>query len=185
MEAKRALRKALKARRDELARLTPDAGTRLLEHVRLSVRATVVSGTWPLGSELDPRPLMKHLEAQGAVLALPRTPARGQPLSFHRWTAQTRFDRSAFGIEEPVAETPIVRPDFVLVPLLAFDRTGARLGYGGGYYDGTLRALRASGPLFALGLAYAGQELPAVPTEAHDERLDAVLTELEWIACLR
>jgi 5-formyltetrahydrofolate cyclo-ligase len=182
VEAKRALRKALKARRDELAPLTPDAGTRLVEHLQLAMRPTVVSGTWPVGSELDPRPLMKHLAALGAQLALPRTPARGQPLSFHRWTAESRFERSAFGIEEPTSDTPLVRPDLVLVPLLAFDRTGARLGYGGGYYDVTLRALRASGPLFALGLAYAGQELPEVPTEAHDERLDAVLTEVEWIA---
>jgi 5-formyltetrahydrofolate cyclo-ligase len=180
-EAKRALRTTMKAKRAELAEASPDAASAVLRHVALRPGLRVVSGTMPVGSELDPRPLMRHLASQGALLALPRTPPRGQPLTFHTWTAQTRFVRTAFGLEEPAPETPTLVPDLVLVPLLAFDRTGARLGYGGGYYDLTLRTLRAQGAVFALGVAYAGQAVPHVPTEPFDERLDAIVTEAGWI----
>ncbi|MDX2009309.1 MAG: 5-formyltetrahydrofolate cyclo-ligase [Myxococcaceae bacterium] len=180
-EAKRALRATMKARRAELAEASSDAASAVLRHVTLRARPRVVSGTMPVGNELDPRPLMRHLASLGTLLSLPRTPPRGQPLTFHAWTPQTRFVRSGFGIEEPAPETALLVPDLVLVPLLAFDRTGARLGYGGGYYDLTLRTLRAQGAVFALGLAYSGQEVPLVPTEPFDERLDAVVTEAGWI----
>jgi 5-formyltetrahydrofolate cyclo-ligase len=181
VEAKRALRAALKARRERLAAEHPDAAHRLVSLLQLPTMPRVVSGTVPIASELDPRPLMRHLASLGAQLALPRTPPRGQALTFHAWTARTTFVRSAFGTEEPTADTPQLVPDLVLVPLLAFDRTGARLGYGGGYYDVTLRALRALGPVFALGVAFSGQEVSAVPVEAFDERLDAVVTEQGWV----
>ncbi|MBL8919929.1 MAG: 5-formyltetrahydrofolate cyclo-ligase [Myxococcaceae bacterium] len=145
-------------------------------------RVTVVAGTFPMKSELDPRPLMRRLEALGATLALPRVIRRGQPLVFHAWTAATRFVTSRFGVTEPAPETPVVEPDLLLVPLLAFDRTGARLGYGGGFYDATLSSLRARRAALAIGVAWAGLEVAAVPVEPHDQRLDAVCTEREWIA---
>lgn len=180
-EDKRALRRRARALRDELARTVPLAGERVLQHLRLGGRPQVVAGTMPIGSELDPRPLMRHLEAFGARLALPRTPPLGQPLTFHAWTPGTRLSQGPFGIEEPAPDAELLSPDLVLVPLLAFDRRGARLGSGGGYYDVTLRALRRQGPVFALGVGYAGQEVPCVPSEPHDERLDAIVTEREWI----
>jgi 5-formyltetrahydrofolate cyclo-ligase len=185
VEAKRALRRSLKARRELLAAANPDAARRLVPHLRLPTLPHVVSGTVPIGSELDPRPLMQHLASLGAQLTLPRTPPKGQPLTFHAWTRETTFVRSAFGVDEPSPQTPTLVPDLVLVPLLGFDRTGARLGYGGGYYDVTLRALRAVGPVFALGVAFAGQEVSAVPVEAFDERLDAVVTEQGWVDVAR
>jgi 5-formyltetrahydrofolate cyclo-ligase len=178
VEAKRALRASMAALRDRLAAEQPDAAERAAAAFPVTTTPRVVAGTLPMRSELDPRPLMRRLEALGATLALPRAPKRGSPLSFHRWTAQTRFETSRFGVTEPVVETPLVEPDLVLVPLLAFDARGARLGYGGGFYDVTLAALRARSPgLRAIGVAFSGQRVTALPTEPHDQRLDAVLTE--------
>jgi 5-formyltetrahydrofolate cyclo-ligase len=179
-EAKRALRVAQKARREGLFRAHPEAATAVLRHLPPGLRPRVVSGTLPMGSEVDPRPLMRHLESRGAQLALPRTPPRGQPLTFHAWTDETRFAPGRFGLDEPAPDTPALVPDLVLVPLLAFDAAGRRLGLGGGYYDATLRALRAAGPVFALGVAFSGQQVDAVPSEAFDEPLDAVITEAGW-----
>jgi len=178
-------KKALRARFEEIRKqaslTTPHAGDAIARRYELGAVPTAVAGTFPMRSELDPRPLMRRLEALGATLALPRTPRRGLPLTFHRWTAQTQLVTSRFGVTEPAAETPVVIPELMLVPLLAFDRTGARLGYGGGFYDVTLAALRSAGPVFALGLAWAAQEIERVPTEPHDVRLDAVLTERELV----
>lgn len=177
-DEKRALRKQLELARDGL--VTADAASQAAERFPLERIPKVVAGTFPMRSELDPRPLMKRLEALGATLALPRTPKKGQPLVFHRWSSDTTFVTSRFGVTEPVPETPIVEPDLLLVPLLAFDATGARLGYGGGFYDVTLEQLRRVRRVYAVGFAYAGQEVSALPTEPHDQRLDAVLTEREW-----
>lgn len=177
-DEKRALREQLERARAGL--VTPDAALKAAERFPLDRLPKVLAGTFPMRSELDPRPLMERLEALGATLALPRTPKKGQPLVFHRWSAETRFVTSRFGVTEPVPETPIVEPDVLLVPLLAFDSTGARLGYGGGFYDVTLETLRRTRTVFAVGFAYAGQEVASVPSEPHDQRLDAVLTEREW-----
>ncbi|MDP1915290.1 MAG: 5-formyltetrahydrofolate cyclo-ligase [Myxococcales bacterium] len=185
VDEKKALRERLTELRAHAAATTPTAAEDLARAYAVSTVPSVVAGTFPMRSELDPRPLMRRLKALGATLALPRTPRRGQPLTFHRWDTGTLLVTSRYGVTEPVEETPIVIPDLVLVPLLAFDRTGARLGYGGGYYDVTLAALRASGPVFALGLAYAVQEIDCVPTEPHDVHLDAVLTERELIITTR
>ena len=185
VDDKKALRERLESVRTHANATTPTAAEDLARAYPVSTIPRVVAGTFPMRSELDPRPLMRRLEALGATLALPRTPRRGQPLTFHRWDAGTQLVTSRFGVTEPAPETPIVIPDLVLVPLLAFDRTGARLGYGGGYYDVTLAALRSSGPVFALGLAYSAQEVERVPTEPHDVRLDAVLTERELIITTR
>lgn len=148
-----------------------------------ALHGPVVAGTWPMKTELDPRPVMRRLEALGATLALPRVVRRGQPLTFHAWTAATRFVSSRFGVTEPEPETPVLEPDVLLVPLLAFDRTGGRLGYGGGFYDATLASLRARRAVVAVGVCFAGLEVTAVPMEPHDQRLDAVCTEREWLAC--
>ena len=142
---------------------------------------TVVSGFMPLKSEINPLPLMQKLSAAGARLALPRIVGRGSPLSMRLWEFGAALDRGQWGIREPKADAPEVDPDVLLVPLLAFDRAGYRIGYGAGYYDKTIKRLREVKPVTAIGIAFAAQEVPKVPTTPRDERLDLVLTEREAI----
>ncbi|HEY0282504.1 MAG TPA: 5-formyltetrahydrofolate cyclo-ligase [Rhizomicrobium sp.] len=137
----------------------------------------VVAGYWPFREEADPRPLMEALAAKGHPLALPRVTRRTAPLEFHRWIEGDPMRTNAFEIAEPLANTEIMTPSIVLVPMLSFDASGHRLGYGGGYYDRTLAMLRAAGRVLAVGIAYAGQEVAAVPRRGHDEPLDAIVTE--------
>ena len=139
----------------------------------------VVSGFMPMKSEINPLPLMKKLEGQAAQLALPVTPSRGKPLIMRAWAFGEPLSEGVWGIRQPEPEAPEVEPDILLVPLLAFDRAGYRLGYGGGYYDRTVARLRGMKRITAVGLAYAAQEVPAVPKTEGDARLDLVLTERE------
>jgi 5-formyltetrahydrofolate cyclo-ligase len=122
-------------------------------------------------------PLLWHLAAQGAQLALPVVIGRDQPLIFRAWTAQAQLLRGQLGIMEPSPQSDVVEPDIVLVPLAAFDRAGHRIGYGAGHYDRTLLQLRTSKPIVAIGLAFAVQEIETIPALPHDVRLDYVLTE--------
>jgi len=149
----------------------------------LPSRGEVVSGYWPFRTEIDPRPLMGRLCAVGARLALPVTPPKGssEPLRFRLWAPEDGLHPSPFGVREPPPSRDIVEPDLLLVPLLAFDRQGGRLGYGAGHYDRALEDLRARKTVRAVGLAFAAQELARVPTDAHDQPLDAVLTERAYI----
>jgi 5-formyltetrahydrofolate cyclo-ligase len=141
------------------------------------VNNTIMSGYWPIRNEIDPMPLMRHIAAQGARLALPVITGGDQPLIFRTWTADAQLLRGQLGIMEPSPQSAIVEPDIVLVPLAAFDRAGHRIGYGAGHYDRTLPQLRASKPIVAIGLAFAVQEIETIPTLPHDVRLDYVLTE--------
>jgi len=144
----------------------------------------VVSGYWPLGAELDPRPCLRRLAVRGHRLALPRMQGERSPLAFHLWQEGDRLIAGGFGVMQPDPAAPRVAPDVLLVPLLAFDRRGGRLGYGRGYYDRTLRALREEGAgRLAIGLAFALQEVAEVPLTASDEPLDAVITELALHRC--
>lgn len=139
----------------------------------------VVAGYWPLGSELDVRPLMTRLAEAGFDIALPVTRAVDLPLEFRRWRPGDALERGAHGISQPVASAPVIMPTLLLVPLLAFDAGGWRLGYGAGYYDRTLAELRGrllKMPL-AIGIAYAVQEMVSLPHHAGDQRLDGVVTE--------
>ena len=176
---KKTLRTTARVRRAELAAAMPDHAARLAAHAdALDILAgTIVSGFLAMPGEVDPGPLMARLAAKGATLAVPRVAAKAAPLVFHRWTPETRLVVSSFGVSEPDPATPIVEPNVLLVPLLAFDPAGYRLGYGGGFYDRTLGALRANGPIRAIGVAYAGQEVENLPHDDFDERLDMVLTE--------
>jgi 5-formyltetrahydrofolate cyclo-ligase len=141
----------------------------------------IVSGFMPLKSEISPLPLMQKLGAAGARLALPQIVGRGSPLSMRAWEFGAPLARGQWGIREPKVDAPEVDPDILLVPLLAFDRSGHRIGYGAGYYDLTIKRLRALTPVVAIGVAFAAQEVPEVPLTARDERLDLVLTEREVI----
>ena len=172
-------RKDASIRRAELARALPDFTERIAafaSDLGAPVGA-VVSGYLPILDEADPRGLMAALAGKGHVLALPSIIERGAPLVFRRWSDGDATTIDMFGLTEPLASAEIVTPCIVLVPLLAFDASGTRLGYGGGYYDRTLTALRAAGKIVAVGVAYAGQEVTELPRREHDEPLDAVLTE--------
>lgn len=172
------LRARMRALRSQLAGQNPGAAERL----SLPLTPRIVAGYQPFRDEIDPLPLMLKLAAAGARLALPVTPPRDQPspLTFRAWAPGEALERGGFGVHEPTAGE-VVTPDLVLVPLLAFDRRGHRLGYGQGHFDRTLESLRAKGTVTAVGLAYAGQELPELPAEPHDQALDAILTEKEYI----
>jgi 5-formyltetrahydrofolate cyclo-ligase len=137
----------------------------------------VVSGYSPIRSELDPVPLMQKLAAQGAKLALPAILGRGKSLVFRAWLPGDRLTMGPLGILEPSPAAAGLIPDIMLVPLAAFDGLGHRIGYGAGHYDFTLAHLRKLKPITAIGLAFAAQEIKAVPALAHDVSLDYVLTE--------
>jgi 5-formyltetrahydrofolate cyclo-ligase len=135
----------------------------------------------PLKSEINPLPLMQKLAAAGAQLALPAIAGRGKPLLMRAWEFGAPLDRGQWGIREPKPEAPEVAPDIMLVPLLAFDRRGHRIGYGAGYYDMTINRIRGLKAVTTIGIAFAAQEVAEVPATPRDERLDLVLTECDVI----
>jgi 5-formyltetrahydrofolate cyclo-ligase len=143
----------------------------------------IVAGFSPLKGEIDPIPLMRSLAENGARLALPVVAGRGRPLVMRAWAFGEPLAAAVWGIREPLPKAPSVEPDILIVPLLAFDRQGHRLGYGAGYYDMTINTLRAAKAITAVGIAFAMQEIDAVPTTPRDARLDLVLTEREVIHC--
>ena len=183
-DLKAKLRTAATAHRDAIPAETRQAAAEAIAASDFPLAigpGTTVSGFMPLGSEINPLPLMKKLAAQGARLALPVVAGRGQPLVMRSWAWGEPLNAGVWGIREPKPEAPEVEPDILLVPLLAFDRAGYRLGYGGGYYDRTIGRLRANKPVTAVGVAFAAQEVPQVPISPRDARLDLVLTERETI----
>jgi 5-formyltetrahydrofolate cyclo-ligase len=137
----------------------------------------VVSGFFPFKSEIDVLPLMARLASEGWATCLPIVQGQRQPLIFRQWAPGERTIPGIWGIPMPAESASEVEPDVLLVPLLAFDRSGHRLGYGGGFYDRTLAHLRAKKNVTAIGVAYSGQEMSQVPSGTMDERLDYVLTE--------
>ena len=178
------LRRQLRARRAELALANPDAAERVVAHLPMGKLPALAgfSGYRAMGSELDPSPLIRHLAETGAIFALPALKDAEAPLEFRAWDPHDRLVADLAGVPSPPPHAPLIHPDLVIAPLLAFDRRGGRLGQGGGHYDRTLEALRAHRPVFVLGLAYAGQEVDQVPCEPHDQRLDAILTENGYMA---
>ena len=182
--AKSDLRKTALARREALP-----AAERMAAAETIAARAfpvavasgAVVSGFMPLNSEISPLPLMRKLSDVGVRLALPVVIGRGQPLSMRAFAFGDALVKGVWGIRVPPPEAPEVAPDVLLVPLLAFDRNGNRLGYGAGYYDMTIAALRAKKRVVAVGIAFAAQEVDLVPTTPRDVRLDLVLTEREIV----
>jgi 5-formyltetrahydrofolate cyclo-ligase len=186
VDSKAALRAEALARRDALS---PDARAAAAETIAarkfpLTVTpGVVVSGFSPMKSEINPLPLMRRLAALGAKLALPVVVGRGQPLTMRAWDFGEPLARGVWGIRQPLQTARAVAPDIVLVPLACFDRNGHRIGYGAGYYDLTIHALRAKKEVTAVGIAFATQEVAEVPATERDARLDLVLTEREVIDC--
>jgi 5-formyltetrahydrofolate cyclo-ligase len=180
---KTALRARLRAARRRLAAEIPDAALRAARSLPLERLPpfSVFAVYQPQGSELDPGPLAEMLRSRGGIAALPVAADRQSPLEFRRWDPAMRLEPDAFGIPAPPALAPAVTPELVIAPVLGFDRLGHRLGQGAGHYDRTLAKLRAAGRVFVIGLAFSGQELDELPAEAHDERLDAILTETGYV----
>jgi 5-formyltetrahydrofolate cyclo-ligase len=141
----------------------------------------IVSGFMPMKTEINPVPLLRKLSDAGAQLALPAIAGRGNALIMRAWSFDAPLKSGQWGIREPMPEAPEVAPDIVIVPLAAFDRAGHRIGYGAGYYDMTINALRAKKKVIAIGIAFAAQEISRVPATERDARLDLVLTEREAI----
>jgi 5-formyltetrahydrofolate cyclo-ligase len=181
------LRQAALARRRALGEGARLAFAARLAHEGLSlatrVEARAVSFFYSFPDEPDVSPLLASLAEAGFVTLLPTTGARGAPLVFRRWRPGDATTPGRMNIPEPLASAPAHDPDLLFVPLACFDRRGHRIGFGAGYYDATLRALRAKGRAIAVGVGYSLAECPLLPDEAHDERLDYVLTENELIDC--
>jgi 5-formyltetrahydrofolate cyclo-ligase len=171
--------------RAERAAVAPgDAALELIAHFPLELaRLSPIAGYWPVGGEIDDRPLLAALAKAGRIIALPRMQTRAGPARFFAWRGGEALSADAFGVPSPPAIGAELSPLLILAPLLAFDRAGGRLGQGGGHYDRIISLTRAHGAI-AIGLAYAGQEMQRVPTGAHDAQLDWVLTPKEAIRCV-
>jgi 5-formyltetrahydrofolate cyclo-ligase len=181
---KAALRQEALARRDALPATARAGAAEAIAARAFPVAVAsgaIVAGFMPMKSEINPLPLMRGLAAAGARLALPVVAGKGQPLIMRAWDFGEPLAAGVWGIREPPATAPAVAPDLLIVPLLAFDRAGQRIGYGAGYYDMTIAALRARKEVLAIGLAFAAQEIAAVPATERDAPLDLVLTEREVI----
>jgi 5-formyltetrahydrofolate cyclo-ligase len=179
--AKQEMRAAALERRRQLARdAAPGTAERLAENFiarLLPAPGTRISGFWPLADEIDVRPLMIRLHDRGCQMSLPVVNGPGKPLEFRAWQPTDDLVSAKFGLREPAETAPVVTPTVVLTPLVAFDRDGNRLGFGRGYYDMTLAGLRAGGGALAVGIAFAGQLVAAVPHDDLDQRLDWMVTE--------
>jgi 5-formyltetrahydrofolate cyclo-ligase len=183
-DAKAALRQEAIALRDALPADARKAAAEAIAARKFPLAfapGLIVSGFMPLKSEINPLPLLQKLSQAGTRLALPSIAGRGKALIMRAWEIGAPLDRGQWGIREPKPDAPVADPDVLLVPLLAFDRAGFRLGYGAGYYDMTIHRLRALKAVTAVGIAFAAQEVPKIPTTPRDERLDLVLTEREMI----
>ncbi len=184
-EDKKTLRRNALAARAMMAHATgPVAARRLTVRVmelleRLPGR--IVAGYMPVRHEIDVRPLMDKIAESGRTLVLPVVKERDAPLVFREWAPGEPLEDGAFGVPIPLPDRPERLPEILLVPLAAFDREGFRLGYGGGYYDRTLAALRAGGDVTAIGVAYSGQEMDRVPREETDQPLDWIVTDRQTI----
>jgi 5-formyltetrahydrofolate cyclo-ligase len=185
--AKDDLRRKALARRRSMSAATREAfSVRLAsEGLALAKRfeARAVSAFFSLHDEPDTLPLIAALAEADFPTLLPVTGPRGAPLVFRLWRPGDPLKVGAMKISEPLASAPTCDPDLLFAPLACFDRRGHRIGYGAGYYDLTLSALRAKGTAVAVGVAYSVSECAALPDEAHDQRLDFVLTEAELIDC--
>jgi 5-formyltetrahydrofolate cyclo-ligase len=177
---KKSLRAAAKLRRAALATDHRRAGATAIAAMDwaslIGPPPLIVAAFRSMAEELDTGPLLDRLAFLGYRLCLPVMQGRLQPLLFRAWAPGDAMGTAVWGIEEPTPDKTVLEPDVILAPLLAFDRRGGRLGYGGGFYDLTLRAARPRKPVRVIGLAFSEQEVDAVPLLDYDERLDAVLT---------
>lgn len=175
------LRREASARRKAAHVAHPQAGVTLAQHFRTGIHLPAgasVSGFWPMGDEIDVKPLLAQLHAAGHPIGLPVMLGKAQPLLFRAWHPGLALVDGGFKTEVPPPSAPEVVPQVLIVPLLAFDAEGYRLGYGGGFYDRTLEKLRKAGlrPV-AVGVAYSAQHVARVPRDQYDQPLDWIITE--------
>jgi len=184
---KDALRREAFARRDALDREVRRAAARAVRDRALALpelrERQIVGAYWPIRSEVDPRPLMRALIRRGQDVALSQI--LHPHLSWRLWRPGDVLIKGGFGVREPGPDAPEVFPSALLVPLVAFDRRGGRVGYGKGHFDRAIAALEAKHPILTVGLAYAVQEIEEVPVEPHDRMLDVIVTESELIRTKR
>jgi 5-formyltetrahydrofolate cyclo-ligase len=184
LSAKAAMRVHMRALRRQLVRDHPEADWQAGDHAQAMLAALRLKGAGVIavykasGNEIDPRPLAENMIKLGWRVALPACEALDAPVTFRLFKPGDRLAPDAMDIAAPLASSPEAAPDIVVTPLLAFDRHGHRLGQGGGYYDRTIEQLRSrpKTPVI-VGLAFSGQEVERVPTDEHDQMLDAILTE--------
>ena len=173
-ERKAAARKAAFARR-KIAHEQKHAAAGHLSSVLAGYRGVSLAGYMPMRTEIDPLPAMAEASAHG-IVGVPVIKGAGQALKFRAWSPDAVMIAGEFGALIPEAGDWIT-PEILIVPLVAFDRKGGRLGYGGGFYDRTLEGLRAARPTLAIGFAYAEQEDSYLPLEATDQPLDMIVTQ--------
>lgn len=181
IDDKRTLRSAMLAWRQDLGdaqrRAAADGLLAMLRSERPIETPCTVSGFWPIRDEIDTRPLMIELHNQGCQLALPVVQGKGRPLIFRAWRPGDPLEAGVFGTLQPSARRETIEPDALIVPMLACDADGWRLGYGGGFYDRTLELLRKRRPVTAMGVGFDAQFVPEVPHGPSDQRLDWLLTD--------
>lgn len=185
-DPKAILRERMKGERRAAAKARPDAGVHAAAYFMRAIDTTAdttVSLYFPMRDELDTEPLVAALIEKGVRVALPVVSRRKAPLVFRAYSPGDELADGAYGELVPTADAPEVTPDVLVVPLLAFTRDGGRLGYGGGYYDRTLKALRSAGSPIAVGYAFGAQEVDALPLTPLDQPLDWVVTERGAIKC--
>ncbi|MBV1866461.1 MAG: 5-formyltetrahydrofolate cyclo-ligase [Marinosulfonomonas sp.] len=146
----------------------------LLTHLK-PLKGKIIAGYMAIRSEVDPLDAMTELTRSGPV-CVPVVVGAGQALEFRQWTPGCAMEKGAFGAMIPLKSAVLV-PEVIILPLVAFDPSGIRLGYGGGFYDRTLQALRANGPLHTVGFAFQAQQSDALPSEPTDQRLDCIVTD--------
>lgn len=176
-EVKAAARKAAFARRKAAHNAGLVGRSALLSQVLAGYRGVPLAGYMPIRTEISPLPAMEEAAAYGPV-AVPVIMGEAQPLRFSRWEPDCAMKDGPFGAQIPAVDD-FLTPEILIVPLVAFDRSGNRLGYGGGFYDRTLEILRANGPCMAIGFAYGAQEAAELPLEPTDQPLDMIVTEAE------
>jgi 5-formyltetrahydrofolate cyclo-ligase len=181
--AKAAARKAAFARRKAAHAASDSTDSALLSGVLAGYRGVPLAGFLPIRTEIDPLPAMSEAAALGPV-AVPVITAAGQPLLFSRWTPDGPLRDGPFGARVPEVDD-FIEPEILIVPLVAFDRHGGRLGYGGGFYDRTLERLRARRATLAIGFAFDAQEAESLPLEPTDQPLDMIVTERRVLTASR
>ena len=174
-DIKAAARKAAFARRKEAHAAAMPGAAGHLSQVLAGYRGVPLAGYMPIRTEIDPLPAMEEASAHGPV-GVPVIQAAGQPLRFSRWTPGAALKDGPFGARIPEVDD-YFEPEILIVPLVAFDRMGGRLGYGGGFYDRTLELLRSRRATLAIGFAYTAQEADTLPLEPTDQPLDMMVTD--------
>lgn len=173
-----AIRKIAKNRRADLAKSQIDAKDKLFANFPFAPSANhIIAGFIPISSEIDPQVLMGALAEGGAKLCLPRISPITKNINFHQYEFGDKLEKGPMGILEPLNNAPLLNPNVILVPFLGFDENGYRLGYGGGYYDKAISCLRKKQKTICIGIGFDGQKLDNLPIEAHDEKLDFIVTE--------